>query len=574
MDDTINLNVNSYSLPDLLQFAGIFDKNMGQITEKDIEDGTNAHIMNTIQKQQPKYTRFFQEVQATLLSYLRSTKKKEEIELSDEDEVNDSYKELFSQNNDAGWSNSYNQTIIPEEETYDNSKQHNVTVVDDIHEAVIQKKLPSSHTFAHVPLVQGKLNPNLKNTAKQILNIDSHYRKMIGPPSIPDLSDNCASLESVFKAPFPYPENPSDFTVNLSTKINKVINIKLQSVEIPISWYVFAPNYGTTSFRIGPTSASGELFYPIDMATTSLVTIPEGNYDALSLVTAVQTALPAGYTIALDSPTQKVTISESSGNPFSIFFYVERTPAIPANPAAGIPYDIPAVAGWTEDVAGLCQTRGPKVDYNLGWLLGFRRTHYVGESSYTGEAPVDTYGIRYIYIVLDDFKRNHLNQSIISSYTDKETFRRQKTSNSCIPPPNPPAPVIEHGANLGFCRLVQPPLDAERAATKLEWYAKQQMEIFWRSKTYTNRYRTWTGQDSIARIQIDLNKNAPVSGAQNRPKYILLNDEDKGIGNRSYFGPITLSRINIKLVNDKGYILDLNNMDWSCKFEIESIYQY
>ena len=89
--------------------------------------------------------------------------------------------------------------------------------------------------------------------------------------------------------------------------------------------------------------------------------------------------------------------------------------------------------------------------------------------------------------------------------------------------------------NLDYAVLPQPLLDSERAATIQGWYSKQQLEVFWRAKTYTNRYRTWTGPDTIARIQVDLNKNAPVAGAQGRPKYILLSDKDKGIGSRKLF---------------------------------------
>ena len=575
--NNINLNVESYSLPDLLQFANIFDKNINEVSETEIENGTNTFIRNAIQKQQPKYTRFFQEVQSTLLTYLRATKKKEEVEITSEDEkeVDSSFKEVFTDDNDAGWSTPYDHIIIPKNKIVKNiGRGNNNEMIDETHMTIVQQKLPTNETLARSSITQGSLNPNIKNTKKTTMNIDSHYRKIIGPPSIPDISNNCSTLTDALKAPYPYPENASNFTINLSTKINKVIHIKLQSIEIPVSWYVFSPNYGTTRFRLGETSASGELFYPIDIPTTVLVNIPEGNYDAATLITAIQAALPPDYSISLDDPTQKVTITNTTNTPFSIFFYIEKTPAISANPSIGIPWDIPAVPGWIEDVSGQCQTRGPKVDYNLGWLLGFRRAHYIGKTSFTGEAPIDTYGTRYIYVILDDFNKNHLNQDIVSSYTDHDTFNRSKTTNSCLPPPNPPAPHIEHGAKFGKCRLPQPPLDQERAATQLAWFSKQQLETFWRSKTYTNRYLTWTGQDTIARIQVDLNKNAPVSGAQNRPKYILLKNKEKGLGSRSYFGPINLSRINLKLINDKGYLLDLNNMDWACQFEIESVYQY
>tara|TARA_Y100000590_G_scaffold449799_1_gene588499 strand:- start:93 stop:1778 length:1686 start_codon:yes stop_codon:yes gene_type:complete len=558
----INLDVGSYSIKDLLQFANIFNKNINEVTEKEIEDGTNTFIRNSVQKQQPKYTHFFQTVQATLLNYLKAVKKNEIKE--------EKIASIFSEKNDSGWSESY-KTILPKRSPTSKRGEDN-SIIDDTHQVTQRGRIPTSETVARTAPIQGILNPNLKNTTSLIINIDSHYRKMIGPPSILNANAGCTAITNAFKARFPYSESASNFTVNLSTNIKNVISIKLQTIEIPVSWYVFSPKYGTTSFRICMTSPSGELFYPIDIPNTSLITIPQGNYNPQTLINAIQSALPDTYSITLDIPTQKVTIQNITGNPCSIFFYLEPSPPIKANPDIGIPWDIPAVNSLDTQ----CSTHGAKVDYHLGWLLGFRKTHYTGASSYTSEAPIDTYGTRYIYVILDDFKRNHLNQDMISSYTDKDTFNRPKTINSCKSPPSfsHVVPIITRATNAGKCRLLQPPVDAEQEVVTQKWFAKKELNTLWKSKTYQNRYRTWTGSDTIARIQVNLNKNTPIAGAESRPKYILLSEKERGIGVRNYFGPVTLSRLNLKLVNDKGYLLDLNNMDWSCQFEIKSIYQY
>ena len=51
---------------------------------------------------------------------------------------------------------------------------------------------------------------------------------------------------------------------------------------------------------------------------------------------------------------------------------------------------------------------GGKVDYNLGWLLGFRREEYIFEGNQTivGESILDLIGTTYVYILLDDFNNN------------------------------------------------------------------------------------------------------------------------------------------------------------------------
>ena len=43
---------------------------------------------------------------------------------------------------------------------------------------------------------------------------------------------------------------------------------------------------------------------------------------------------------------------------------------------------------------------------------------------------------------------------------------------------------------------------------------------------------------------------------------------------REYFGPVTLKRFRIRLLNDKGYVVNLNNMNFSFSLIAEHLYQY
>ena len=42
---------------------------------------------------------------------------------------------------------------------------------------------------------------------------------------------------------------------------------------------------------------------------------------------------------------------------------------------------------------------------------------------------------------------------------------------------------------------------------------------------------------------------------------------------RIYFGPVNIRRISIKLVNDKGDVVDLNGGNWSFQLVCEQLYQ-
>ena len=43
---------------------------------------------------------------------------------------------------------------------------------------------------------------------------------------------------------------------------------------------------------------------------------------------------------------------------------------------------------------------------------------------------------------------------------------------------------------------------------------------------------------------------------------------------RTYFGPVRIDRLHIKLLDDKGNLLDLHGLDWSITLICENLYQY
>ena len=47
-----------------------------------------------------------------------------------------------------------------------------------------------------------------------------------------------------------------------------------------------------------------------------------------------------------------------------------------------------------------------------------------------------------------------------------------------------------------------------------------------------------------------------------------------GVKIRKYFGPVKLSKFGIRLLNDKGFEVNLNDRDWSFSIIATSLYQY
>ena len=123
---------------------------------------------------------------------------------------------------------------------------------------------------------KGKTNPIVRQTMFKMLSIDSQFRDDY------------------------YNTNATSFTMNLSTPIIDVISMKLYSVQIPYTWYTINNNFGSNFiFLKGNSPGINNGDHDIQ------IKIPSGNYDATSLMTAINnriTTLASGYSTSSADP--------------------------------------------------------------------------------------------------------------------------------------------------------------------------------------------------------------------------------------------------------------------------------
>jgi hypothetical protein len=122
----------------------------------------------------------------------------------------------------------------------------------------------------------GKRNPVQRQTMFKMLSIDSQFRDDY------------------------YNTSATSFNMNLSTPITDVISMKLYSVQIPYTWYTINNNFGSNFiFLKGNSPGINNGDHDIQ------IKIPSGNYDANSLMTAINnriTTLSTGYSTNLSDP--------------------------------------------------------------------------------------------------------------------------------------------------------------------------------------------------------------------------------------------------------------------------------
>lgn len=388
----------------------------------------------------------------------------------------------------------------------------------------------------------GTLNPTMRNVYNTTANIDSQYREIYtntfdcsGALLTPDDDKQIIRMDS-----------STDYTFDLNEPLRNVLSISIGSIELPLSWYNISKKMGTDRFDI-----SG-----------MLIVIDEGFYNTIEDVineiqVKLEAASPATWDISYNKRTGKTEIS-------------------------GITTTIDFVPNITYDCSRN-EIIGPKLNYNLGWLLGFRQPKYtsIPTPKLISESIADIYGPRYLFIKLNDFQSNRLTDRLTTLTNNNDTFKipeyykkyetsyaycktetsglelqersKQSTDRACRKGTNAGEQIIE-----GFNNL-----------TNAQKYTSQQFKIeAVKRQIGQNRHFAPTDCDIISRIPIDVDITNP-NKRQN--PYIYQHD---GSLKRNYFGPTTIKRFKVELLDDKGYNIDLNGLDWSFSLNVEKLRKY
>jgi len=212
---------------------------------------------------------------------------------------------------------------------------------------------------------------------------------------------------------------------------------------------------------------------------------------------------------------------------------------------------------------------GPKANSSLGWLLGFRDQEYASRDfttnvnsvfSFVGEATVDTFGPRYFLLSIDDFHANQINKAIISG----ENVEKKADIPSYFTSDLTPNPQCDTSNKL--YEIPQYLQGRPRQITQAQQYTLN--EILKNRKESSNDVLTSPTSSDIFAI-IPLKKNGMGSG-----EALIEFSGPIQINERNYFGPIDVDKLRIKLIDDKGNVVNLNGMDWSFSLITEHLYQY
>jgi hypothetical protein len=466
------------------------------------------------------------------------------------------------------WTNQY----LPNDNVLQNLKitdrKNKVKTFDDkngTHETMKREQLSvlNSHPLL---IAQDSLNPTLKNINQRLVVIDSQYRQNIAP-----FSENVDA-----------PSSSTDFTLDLSDPLTDTLSLKLYSYEIPYSWYVIDKNMGTSYFWVKRG------------ATVYSIAIDDGNYTKVQLVNAIQYKLDTLVNTTVPFTTNNLDISYNPYNGKACFLFDNSTSNIDVEV---IFYDTEVYNSYFDNVTTINVPLGTqtgvgstamKINNNLGWILGYRAGDdktlpiifsrfvnspansriivpvtpypYSIERGVFSEGPIDTYGTKYVIVVLDDYNQNHLNNGLVNIVDTDTTLSVPDYFSADLPNVCAPDPDLR-GTLAPFYVQSLP-----RKLTQAQLYSINQILD---NRKITYKYRTTGPTTTDVFAVIPLKKQGFDTGDS-------LVDLGSSLmyNTRTYFGPVNISRLRVSLQDDKGNTLNLNGADWSITIVAETLYQY
>ena len=570
---SIDTNVSNYTLSELMAIVELTDLDNNEIITK-----TNKQI-NRFKTKNPGLSVFFQEIQSQLLQYNQGQK---EDDTEDEDNDDTSEKIIVegfgNRSNEAIYSAGekqisdwYQNENLTQNDTNQNQKitdrKQKIQTFGNQHVSMNREQLGINDTY-QVPVKQDSLNPNLKNTISRFINLDSQFRQYTN------------GIDST----------ATDYTLDLSDTLKDVINLRIFSFQIPFTWYTIDIAYGNTCLWIN------------DGSSNVVVSVTPGNYTASQFVTDLSNNFTnAGFynyplvdgPVSYNPNNGKITLNlfgtDFSGNTVESNVHANFT--ISASTKI-IFYDFTAVLQCSNS----CLSKTNHFFNNtLGWIMGFRVPFiYVVPNGNIAPCVLDLNGPKYLILVIDDYNQNHVNNSLVSI----TQFTSNLKTPSYYSPDIPYVCTIQQGNNLQQIVAeanIQSIFDTQNSSTTngLLIAGKYNGDYNSTQIVLPSAPRTLTQSQIYTINEINKNKNNSTNYLSRAPTTSdilgILPIKLAGLSTgslivefsgsmqeniRTYFGPVDIDRMCVKLLDDKGNILNLNGSDWCVTLICDCLYQY
>lgn len=381
---------------------------------------------------------------------------------------------------------------------------------------------PRTSTNLVVPTKESQL---VYRENHRIINIDSCYRENL-------LSQN-HTYDSYAS---------SDMIIDLNDTLDNLIGLELANICIPFTFYNISEDQGNNYFYV----------YDVSAESTTKISIDGGNYSNDLIISSINDALTENsIDISFEIETLSNKVSITAENEYTVVFY-----------------DNDKMSDYS--FADRCITSSgganvqSKANNNLGWLLGFRNIDVENNdkisydvsstTSATAEALCYLPYTKYFIVVIDDKNKNQSNKSLVQISNGKlhmnstKYFKDIDNSLNCLTEDNFDSYVNASGRSL----------------TKNQLYSSLQVNNYRASFNETNSKLSADLINNVFAI-VPFETKSLVWGSSTFTS-------DKNKFKRKYNGPVDVTKLNVKLLDDRGNLLNLNGADWS--FSMISTHSY
>ena len=534
MGTDVDTIINNYTIDELVAILGLDD-----VTVDNIDNKTEYFIKKFIKENNQKMATFFSDIKKRLTNYYDDLDKGEGAYIGREYDNEPVYqnKKVATQTKDW-YKNQYLEQSDKNQVSKLTDRKQKIEVYDgNNHVPMNQEQLGVANTF-NVAVAQDSLNPNLKNITERFIVLDSQYRQS--------------------------GEVATDYTLDLSEQLKDVLSLRLYSFQIPVTWYIIDIFYGNTCFWV----QSGDGIYSV------VISIESGNYNVTNLVETLNTAvINAGFSNSSVVPSWTPIVYNQLNGKITIDLY-GATYVDPSDPSKTFIVDDLTSLIFFDYTTQLqcektCASNGLYINQTLGWIMGYRvATELVKTSGNTGAAVLSLTGPKYLILVIDDYNQNHLNNGLVSITELSKTLKMPSYYSPDLPyicVDTNEQPIVIDKANINYGPYPQLVPSAPRTLTQSQLYTINQI-IKNNDQNSNYRVRAPTTTDVFAIIPVK-------GGLKLGDLYVELSGSLQDL-KRTYFGPVDIERLRIRLLDDKGNLLNLNGSDWSIILISENLYQY
>jgi len=248
------------------------------------------------------------------------------------------------------------------------NNREKIEQLDEKKELLIKTSVNNYDNTFHNDIVSGSINSIKRVTQFKNLHLNSCFREK-------------------------YNKNTqSNFNLHLPNEIKNAVSLKLASIEIPNSWYLFSNSKKNNVIQFIIELADDKTGKILECTET--ITISDGNYSSDSLQEYLNSTF--FYETENDTPLKYLKFSIDEHSLKTSICVIEDAPN-----------DFSFSVIFSDD-------KTDNIMNTAGWIMGFRKNKYENiEETIESEALYDGGGDRYIYFCVDDYQYNRNESNII-----------------------------------------------------------------------------------------------------------------------------------------------------------------